>query len=50
VFQYNLENEKLNKYKNITEASLKTKIDSSSISKVCKCKKKTAGGFIWKYE
>ena len=50
IIQYNLENEKINRYKNITEASIKTKIDSSSIYKVCNNKQKTAGGFNWKYE
>lgn len=36
-------------YKSINEASRKTGVDASSISKVCKGKYKTAGGFHWKY-
>ena len=36
-------------YNSIAEASRLTKIDSSSISKVCKNKLKSCGGFKWKY-
>ena len=36
-------------YKSINEASRKTRVDASAISKVCKGKYKTAGGFHWKY-
>ena len=36
-------------YKSINEASRKTGIDASSISKACKGKNKTAGGYHWKY-
>lgn len=36
-------------YKSINEASRKTGVDASAISKVCKGKYKTAGGFHWKY-
>jgi len=36
-------------YKSIKEASIKLNIDSSAITKCCKGKQKTAGGYIWKY-
>jgi hypothetical protein len=49
VIQYNLDNKELTKYKTIAEATKKTKVDGSAISKVCKGKQKTAGGYIWRY-
>lgn len=36
-------------YSNIKEASEKNKMTSSNITNVCKGKQKTAGGFKWKY-
>ena len=36
-------------YSSLTEASLKLKIDCSSIGKCCKGLRKTAGGFHWEY-
>ena len=36
-------------YPSIREAERQTLIDSGDISKVCKGKKKTAGGYTWKY-
>lgn len=36
-------------YKSIMFASSQTKIDSSSISAVCRGKRKSAGGFHWRY-
>lgn len=35
---------------NMTEAAKKTNISCSKISLVCNNKRKTAGGFIWKYK
>jgi hypothetical protein len=32
------------------EASRQAKVDASSISKCCKGKQKTSGGFKWRYE
>jgi len=37
-------------YSTIKEASIKNNITSSNISNVCKGRQKTAGGFKWKYE
>lgn len=36
-------------YKSITEASRRTRIDTSKISLCCKGKRKHAGGYRWKY-
>ncbi len=37
------------RYRSILKASKESGIDPSGISKVCKGKRKTCGGFIWKY-
>lgn len=39
----------LQKFKSATEAGRVLNIDASSITKVCKGKLKTCGGFIWRY-
>lgn len=38
------------KYNSIREASNQTQIAISSIVENCKGKRKTAGGYVWKYE
>ncbi len=40
----------IDSYASISEASLKTGIDRSSITACCRDKIKTAGGYIWRYE
>lgn len=50
VVQYTLEGELVQKYFSITEAAKVTGIDSSGISKCCRGKLKTTGGYVWKYE
>lgn len=50
VVQYDKVMNKINEYKSISEASKKTKVFISSISAVCKKKRKTAGGYIWRYK
>jgi hypothetical protein len=50
IVQYDLENTEIERFKTITEASEKSKISRTSISKVCRGERKTSGGFIWKYE
>ena len=37
-------------YDSLTDASLKTRLDISHISKVCRGKRKYAGGFIWSFK
>ncbi len=48
VEQYNLEGILLNTFKSITEASLQTKTNHTSISQCINNKSKTANHFIWK--
>ena len=50
VKQYDLENNFIKLWHSIIDASKELKIDSSSITAVCRNKRKTAGGYIWKYE
>ena len=38
------------RYKSVSEAASILKIDASGISKVCKGKSQTCGGYIWSYE
>jgi group I intron endonuclease len=51
VGKYDLNNNLLNTYNSISEASVKENINRSNISAVCRGadKYKTAGGFVWKY-
>lgn len=49
VIQYDINNKFIKKFSSIIEASKKLNIDSSLIIKVCKNKRKTAGGYVWKY-
>lgn len=49
VAQYTLNNELIITFNSITEASKATGILPGNISNVCSGKRKTAGGFIWKY-
>lgn len=49
VVQYSLFGEFICIFKSMTEAELKTGVPHSSISKCCNGKRKTAGGFVWKY-
>lgn len=49
VAQFNKKNELVNTFESITEASKKTNIKICNISECCKQKRKTAGGYIWKF-
>ena len=50
VIQINKDTKEIIKiYNSITEASKELKINDSTISKCCKGKYKTSGGYIWKY-
>ena len=49
VVQYDKNNNELNRFDSIKEASNKTTIPSSNICSCCKGISITAGGFIWKY-
>lgn len=48
VIQLDVEENELNRYKSITEASRVTWIACSSISRVCKWYRKIAGWYLWK--
>ena len=50
VYQYTLEGKYLNSFKSVSEASKSTKINKSSIAKVCRKERSKAGGFIWCYQ
>lgn len=49
IIQLTKNGEFIKKWNSIIEASITLKIDSSTITKCCKNKRKSAGGFIWCY-
>lgn len=50
VYQYSLNGDFVNCFNSAAEAKRKTGIDSSSILRVCKGQRKTAGGYKWSYD
>lgn len=50
VFQFDLNDNFIIEYKSQTEAELETGINSRRISEVVLGKRKSAGGFIWRYQ
>lgn len=50
VNQYDLEGNFIKKWESIKSAELQLNIPNQNICKVCQGKRKTAGGYIWKYE
>lgn len=48
IYQYDLNGNLIHIYDTKQEAANSLKLDSGSIAKVCKGKRKTCGGFIWK--
>jgi hypothetical protein len=50
VCQYDKENKFIKEYSSLTEAYEQTQIQRQDIGSVCLGKRKTAGGFIWKYK
>ena len=46
---YSLNNEYLCSFESLTDASKITGTNRCSISQVCKGKRKTAGGYLWKF-
>lgn len=50
VYQYNKDFTLIKIFGSITEASEETQIILSSISEVCRGKRKTAGGYIWSFK
>lgn len=49
VNQYDKNYNFIKSYNSLTEASRETKIFEPAICNVCKNKRKTAGGYIWRY-
>ena len=49
VAQFSKDGELINKYDSLKTASKNTNIDDSSIGAVCNNKRKTAGGYVWKF-
>lgn len=49
VYQYTLDGDLIDNYKSIAEANKQTNINKTSIAKVCRGERKTAGGFFWRY-
>ena len=50
VGQYDLENNLIQEFESLREASRQLNINCGSISKCCLGKNKSAGGYIWKYK
>lgn len=50
VNQYSKRGEFIKSWESITEAKRQLKINDGNIIKVCTGRRKTAGGFIWKYQ
>ena len=50
VTQYSIDGEFIGEYSSTREASRHTGCDNSSISKCCKGKYKSVGGYVWKYK
>lgn len=49
VYQFSQDNVLIRKWESLTDASRECKINASNISMVCKGKRQSAGGFVWKY-
>lgn len=49
VTQYNESKVEIQTFKSVSEASRLTGVNKTSISKVCRGERKTAGGYIWSY-
>lgn len=49
VTQYNTEGEALKTYQNAQSASRSTGITASNINRACNGKRKSAGGYVWKF-
>ena len=50
VIQFDLDGKEIARYRGQNEAGRLTGISGANISQVCNHKRKTAGGFIWRYE
>lgn len=49
IIQYSIEGVKIKSFERISQASKETNINRSDISSCCTGKRRSAGGFLWKY-
>lgn len=49
IIQINVDGTIIKEWDSITDAEMKLKINHGKISMVCRGKRKTAGGYLWKY-
>lgn len=49
IIQYNIESNEIKRWNSIKQASKELKIIPQNISECCRGKRKTAGGYIWKF-
>ena len=50
IIQYDKKNNKIKEWNSITEAYNQCKINLSGISDCCNMKRKTAGGYVWRFK
>lgn len=50
VMQISLEGDFIRKFQSVSEASEQTGFNKTSIAKVCRGERKSAGGYIWEYQ
>lgn len=50
VIQYDKDMNYIAEYKSIAEASKTNRIDATDIGRVCKGRRRSAGGYVWKYK
>ena len=50
VIQYDLDMNYIASFESAAEAARQTNVNNRGISLVCKGKRKTAGGFIWRFQ
>lgn len=50
VLQYSLDGEFIKRYASSGEAERENNISSSKVGACCRGKRKTAGGYVWKYD
>lgn len=50
VIQYDINENKIEEYECIEDAAIKTNVNKTNIGKCCNGRRKTAGGYIWKFK
>ena len=49
VYQFTINGNFINAFKSVAQANKQTGVNKTSIAKVCRGERKSAGGFLWKY-